>query len=88
MSDKEAIVISDKKFKLTVDNLEEDLIIIRGDKEHLLNLAYKIIEMAHIKERTSIQMGPHYAGSNFFTKKSKYGLYIYKENNGIYPAGT
>ncbi|MBP6217888.1 MAG: hypothetical protein KA436_04820 [Oligoflexales bacterium] len=66
---------------LSVKPLEDDLILIEGDKMSLLFLSKLIQAVAESDDK--IQIGPHYAGNRYFHESSQFGLYINRQESTI-----
>jgi len=72
-----------KSPKLNVEKLEDNCILIEGDRLTLEFLGEVIMVHARNKSKDcGIQFEPKGAGSKFFSKKSKFGLYIHLLGTG------
>ena len=61
--------------KLTVEMLDGDTVLIKGNREALEFLADLLRAQAHAAD-DGFQISPNGAGSSLFASGSKYGLYV------------
>jgi hypothetical protein len=69
---------SDTQCNLAIEKYK-DYIVIKGNKESLEFIGKLLIAQATYEKDDSFQIAPKGAGSYFFSKKSKYGVYILRE---------
>ena len=70
-------IFLNKKVELNVRILEDEVVLIQGNKESLKLLGTLFLTLAEGDEE-KIQVSPRDAGSTFFNKKSELGIYINK----------
>jgi hypothetical protein len=66
-----------KQVQLNIRVLEDEVVLVQGNKESLKLLGTLLLTLAESDEE-KIQISPRGAGSTFFDKGSKLGIYINK----------
>ncbi|MEO6196260.1 MAG: hypothetical protein ABIS20_24835 [Thermoanaerobaculia bacterium] len=69
---------SDRDVQLSIRVLEGDVVLLEGDKRSLEFLAELIKEQAAFEKDDGFSIEPNGAGSKFFTKSSRLGIYIHR----------
>jgi hypothetical protein len=64
--------------KVTVRNLEENMVLIEGDADALAALGSLLIAQARAGQTCGFQMAPDGAGRSAFSSASNLGLYIHR----------
>ena len=67
-----------RKTALVVKKLDRTTILIEGTKAGLEFLGALLVAQARFNKDCGFQLGPRSAGSTFFRKGSKFGLYIHR----------
>ena len=67
-----------RKVKITVRAMEDDLVLLEGDREALEFLGNLFLAQAHDERCCHKSLQPDGAGSAFFTDTSNLGIYIHR----------
>jgi hypothetical protein len=69
---------ADRKVKITARAIEDDLVLLEGDREALEFLGNLLLAQANDGRRCHTSIEPNGAGSAFFTDTSTLGIYIHR----------
>lgn len=69
----------EKKVQVSI-TCDDGMVFVRGDKKALRFLGELFIAQSEFKKDDGFQISPKGGGSGLFNKKSKYGLYIKRDD--------
>jgi hypothetical protein len=76
--DEVCVDYADRKVKITARTMEDDLVLLEGDREALEFLGKLFLAQANDERSCHKSLQPDGAGSAFFTDTSNLGIYIHR----------